>query len=565
VWLYPGEPARAVNLASAVYGALAVGLTAWLTSRLAESTLAGVAAGMFLGSSYTFWSQAITAEVYTLHLLVVSAAIAALLAWAEDPTVGRLALFYAAYALGFGNHLSMVLLCPAFAAFLLITRRAGRADPLRPQMLALAVAIACLGALQYAWNFRGLWTELQPPESIGEAFDKFWFDVTKADWRETLVMTVSEAGLQTRREMYWFDLRQQFGAPGVFLAGAGVLYVTFHWPARALLLTLLYAASLAFAWTYNVGDAYIFFLPSHYVVAICGGAGAAALVWGLSRVTRRGVATTLGVLVLAYPAWRAYDTFPAVDRSWDDRAVKLLDDFTTVDGATVFGTDSNWQVQNAIEYFMRERRPGVPWFVTEELEWLKWPGGRQRFVDFVSANTSVGRDVVVTSRVYESVLSAASRPHTPDATRFSDAVGRVSGGAPYVLSVLLPDREYPLNTLDLARAWKHLAPATAVPELRHYVVLVGKAGERPVLIHSSDRPFRIGVNIDQLNVDVRMESWLPTDTIRRAGFGHVVVDGRHELTLERGISFKTLEVDGAPIYESGLFAPLSRIILAGSQ
>jgi uncharacterized membrane protein len=89
VWLYPGEPARAVNLASAVYGALAVGLTAWLTSRLAESTLAGVAAGMFLGSSYTFWSQAITAEVYTLHLLVVSAAIAALLAWAEDPTVGR--------------------------------------------------------------------------------------------------------------------------------------------------------------------------------------------------------------------------------------------------------------------------------------------------------------------------------------------------------------------------------------------------------------------------------------------------------------------------------------------
>ena len=129
VWLHPGEPARTVNLASAVFGALAVGLTAWLAARLAESTLAGLAAGMFLAFSYTFWSQAITAEVYTLHLLLVGAALVALLAWAEQPAVGRLALFYAIYALGFGNHLSMVLLLPALAVFLLIHRRPGPADP----------------------------------------------------------------------------------------------------------------------------------------------------------------------------------------------------------------------------------------------------------------------------------------------------------------------------------------------------------------------------------------------------------------------------------------------------
>ena len=243
----------------------------------AESLIAGLGAGLFLGFSYTFWTQAVTAEVYTLHLLIVGAAGLALTAWADRPTVSRLAVFYAVFALGFGNHLSMVLLLPAFTLFLLMHRPGGQGDPLQPRMLLMAAGIAALGALQYAWNFRGLWTDLEPPASLGEAIAKFWFDVTKADWRETLVMTVSETGLQHRPAMYWFDVRQQFGAPGVVLAAIGFCYVLWRWPRRGALLLLLYAANMAFAWTYNVGDAYIFFLPSHYVVALCAGAGIAAV------------------------------------------------------------------------------------------------------------------------------------------------------------------------------------------------------------------------------------------------------------------------------------------------
>ena len=182
-WLHPGEPARAANLASAVYAAIAVGLAAWLAARLSESVWAGVGAGMFLAFSYTFWSQAVTAEVYTLHLMVVGACGLALLAWDKQPGVGRLALFYVGYALGFGNHLSMVLLLPAFTVFLLMRRRRGTGDPLHPRMMLMAVLIAVVGALQYAWNFRGLWADLEPPATMAEALSKFWFDVTKEDWR----------------------------------------------------------------------------------------------------------------------------------------------------------------------------------------------------------------------------------------------------------------------------------------------------------------------------------------------------------------------------------------------
>ncbi len=564
MWLYPGEPARAVNLASAVFGALAVGLAAWLAARLAESTLAGLAAGMFLAFSYTFWSQAITAEVYTLHLLLAGAALVALLAWAEQPAVGRLALFYGIYALGFGNHLSMVLLLPALAVFLLIHRRPGPADPLRPQMIAMALVIAMAGALQYAWNFRGLWTELEPPASLGEAVGKFWFDVTKADWRETLVMSVSETGLKTRPAMYWFDLRQQFGVPGVVLAALGFMHVAVRWPSRGVLLLLLYASNLAFAWTYNVGDAYIFFLPSHYIVALCAGAGVAAVIAVLSRFSNRTLAIPAGALLLAYPAWRGYDTFPAVDRSWDNRAVKLLEEFTAAPDNVVFGVDSNWQVQNAFEYFMHEHRPGIAWFATEELKWLEWPGGRDWFEAFLRANAQAERDVIVTPRVYEKIRNPPTSPwqHDPrPELRFSAEVKSVRPGTPYVFAILAADREYPLNTLEIDHAWQWLTTEPAVPKLHQYTVLAGTVGERPVLIESRDRPYRVRVRIEALDVDIRMESWLPTDTIRRSGFGHVIVNGRHELTMERGVSFKALAPGREPIYGFGLFASIPRILV----
>ena len=45
-----------------------------------------------------------------------------------------------------------------------------------------------------------------------------------------------------------------------------------------------------------------------------------------------------------------------------------------------------------------------------------------------------------------------------------------------------------------------------------------------MLVESQDRPYRVRVTIEPFDFDVRMESWLPTDTIRRAGFGHVIVE-----------------------------------------
>src|SRR5437879_717934 len=102
LWLTRAEPARALNLASAVQAAVACGVLALVAAELAGSTAAAVAAALFFAGSYTFWSQAIIAEVYALHVLLVLVSLLLLLRWADRPTTRRLALFFASYALGFG-------------------------------------------------------------------------------------------------------------------------------------------------------------------------------------------------------------------------------------------------------------------------------------------------------------------------------------------------------------------------------------------------------------------------------------------------------------------------------
>jgi hypothetical protein len=436
----------------------------------------------------------------------------------------------------------------------------------------MAAAIAALAALQYSWNFRGLWAEPEPPTTLVEAVGKFWFDVTKADWRETLVMGLSEAGLRSRPAMYWFDLHQQFGVFGVALATLGIVYVTARSPRSGILLIFLYATNLAFAWTYNVGDPYIFFLPSHYVVALCAGAGVATLMWLASRFSNPVLATAIGAVCLTYPAWRGYDTLPAVDRSWDYRAVKLLDSLTSPPFSSrklfcddaIFGLDANWQVQNAVQYYMREWKPGVGWFTTADLLWLT-PDNPRGYSRFVNDNLPE-RPVVITGEFLRKlrVIDPAEPlplPEQPD-VRWLEKLAALSAGTPYVVGILRPDSEYPIDRSELDTIWGRLTgPRGPFPGLEPYTVAIGRVGDPPHVMRSSARPFRLTAQVGPLKFDVRMESWLPTDTIRRSGFGHVIVNRRHALTLERGISLLAMSNEGLPLvteYRAGLFAPIPR-------
>jgi hypothetical protein len=82
-----------------------------------------------------------------------------------------------------------------------------------------------------------------------------------------------------------------------------------------------------------------------------------------------------------------------------------------------------------------------------------------------------------------------------------------------------------------------------VPTAR-YNIVAGRAGDKPTLLRSSNQPFRLSAVVAGHDLDVRLECWLPADTIRRMGFGRVIVGRRPLLTLDRGVSVVALNPDG---------------------
>src|SRR5436190_6895434 len=357
LWTTRLEPARALNLASAIEGAVACGLLVLVACELSGSLPAGVAAALTFAVSYTFWNQAIIAEVYALHAVFVALTTLLALRWAARPTLGRLVMFFAAYALGFGNHLSMILLLPGFAVFLLISAPGGWRTMLRPRVIALALMLAAAGALQYAWNFRGLWQWPNQPPALADAFRSFWFDVTKSDWRDTMVLRTPAAMSTDRLAMYRFDILQQFGWI-VLLAPLGLIRLFAVDRRKAWLIALLYAANVAFAFTYNVGDTHVFYLPSHLFLALLIAPG---IVFVGSLARARGVTVAIATVVLGGVAARAYHDFPALDRSEDRRPREVLSALTDGldDRHAILLADLNWQQVNGLAYFGKNVRPDL--------------------------------------------------------------------------------------------------------------------------------------------------------------------------------------------------------------
>ena len=554
------SPARGLNLFSAVTAAAAVGLLAYISGRVTRSAVAGAAAGLLLAFSYTFWTQAIIAEVYALHLALVAACLIALDAYARRPTTGRLTAFFAVYALAFGNHLSMILLLVPFAWFLWRVAPT-RAALLNRRVLFLAAVTALGGAMLYLPNLLFIWTNIDAPAGWAERFAAFWFDTTKADWRESMVLGVSSAELRTRAAMWAWDARQQFGLPGITLAIAGVLRLWRRSRPWALLVVSSYTISTVFAFTYNVGDPHVFFLPGHFFTAFAAAAAAAP-----STRSRRVIGWhLLAATIVLYAGWRAWETWPRVDRHDDRRADVLVARLTAgIDDANaVLLSALDWQTENALLYAGRYEQPAVAWArLADVMPHLPF---------FVADNHRIGRDIVLTSSAAAQIL-AAYGPHyalvddpVPPAPPLSRTAAAIPDGSPFVLCLLTPHNEV-LDVDDVDAALDRLTGGSGRREEAAYQVWYGRAGEAGVLHRVSDRPFRETLSILDDTFTVQMDGWLPFDTFRRGGFGRVMRGRQPVLTVERGVSLVWFTADGRPrvAYAAGLYAvrPRFRILPA---
>lgn len=145
--ILPGPSAAyRLNLMSALSAAAAIGFVYLLGYRLTRSLVASGFGALSLAIAVRFWYQASIAELYTLNAFYVALVVYLLVSWQQT---GQKAAYWAAvmaYALSFGNHLSMILLLPAFLLTVWLT---DRSMLLKPANLLLTILIVVLAALQY--------------------------------------------------------------------------------------------------------------------------------------------------------------------------------------------------------------------------------------------------------------------------------------------------------------------------------------------------------------------------------------------------------------------------------
>lgn len=329
-----GDVGYRLNLMSAACGALTIALTYRSALRLAGRASLALSAALFLGFSYYFWSQAVIAEVYTLHTALMAALILLLLRWhaGRDP---RLLTFIAGlYGLSFGNHMATVLLAPGMAAFVLMTEgrallRWRRLTPLAGAF-ALGLSVYLYLPLRYlaapAFNYAGHFdaagrfipTDLTQPAEL-------WAMITGAPFQGEM-FAYALAELPREIGLFIYRLWGNFLSVGLLPGLIGLVALWRRERTPGLMLALMFLANTVFYINYRVVDKETMFLPVYLVWALWIAVGLRVLVDGAAEMSTR-VAALAPVALLALVVMLALlINAPRVDVSHDRRARELAED-----------------------------------------------------------------------------------------------------------------------------------------------------------------------------------------------------------------------------------------------
>lgn len=323
----PLEPAYAVNLMSAVFGALAVAL-AHLTGRaLGAGRLPAAIGALTLGVGHLHWSQSLIAEVYSPALCFLFATLLLLLRGVERGRAWPLLLGAGVAGLGLGVHLFIATCGLGFATLVLgvglpIERPRELAWILSRRSLArrLGIAAGCLGtALLGACIFLylPLRAAMKPALNFGDpsSWERFAWMVTGGNYKG---WWLSDFAWLARARAIGGVLYEQLLVVGLVLAALGLARLASRRPLAGLALGLAALGNLAFFFRYRVHDVEVFFLPTVAVLCLLVGLGVQAVGEALAHRLaggRRWLAPAATLALALLPVSLAAANYRAVDLS----------------------------------------------------------------------------------------------------------------------------------------------------------------------------------------------------------------------------------------------------------
>lgn len=315
------DVAYRVTLLSAVSAASAVALVGVSVWMLTHSLAAAGSAALLFAGTRTFWSQAIIAEVYTLNALLFLLVMMLMFLWRRRREGRLYAVALAVYALGLGNHATILLLFPALVWFVGMTDRRMLS---RPRVLGLAAAILALGACQYLLLFLRARQHPFFCEACPDTLPRLWSYLTGAQFRSQLF--AFPLGELARRVLdYRRLLLTEYGAVPLAMGIAGIAALGVTRRHEMGLLALVFVADVFFAMSYDIGDFVNYLIPSYMVFAIWIGGGVAAVERGIAILGGRlrcvacqRVAPGVWALVaIGVAFWLLRANYPVMDESSD--------------------------------------------------------------------------------------------------------------------------------------------------------------------------------------------------------------------------------------------------------
>jgi hypothetical protein len=258
-------------LVSLIPAAIGAGLLVyWIGFVIGEKSITSLVAafigGLAWGTSPLLISQAVVVEVHGLQSLIV-----VLVLWwitltikGSSKSYGKILLLLSfIFGLGFGNHITIVLMLPAVLITLIVTLRRGLAW----KFIFAEAVFGMIGLLIYL--YLPIRAHAYPPINWGnpQTLDGFLWVITGNPYRG-LLFSVAQPILLDRISSIPRVLFDQYGVLGLLAGVVGLIQFQFRDKWIRWLLIWIFGVYLVFAIGYNTADSVAYLLPALLVYAI---------------------------------------------------------------------------------------------------------------------------------------------------------------------------------------------------------------------------------------------------------------------------------------------------------
>jgi hypothetical protein len=313
-----GDLARKMNLAVAIFGAVAVANVYLLLRLWLGRALPSAVAAMTLMLSWTFWLHATIGEVYPLYAAIMTTELVVLLRYMQTSRIGWLYLLAFLNGLSIADHMTGIIPLACYMVFIaaLLWRRT-----IRVGHVATMAALWVIGALPYeVLIVKGIIQTGDAAHVIGGAIWGLNWEKNVLNASFTSRMAVENVGF----------ILLNFPTPNIIFLFTGIYAVWRLAPTKSFA-GIFYGIMLLlfiFAFRYTVPDRHAFFLPFYLTACVCVGLG--VHVFTLRHSAKTVAVAIMAMALLPVPAYCVTPTIArhAYKTLAERRQVPYRDDYT---------------------------------------------------------------------------------------------------------------------------------------------------------------------------------------------------------------------------------------------